>query len=78
MFEGNLERHWLEIRGCRENNLKNIDAKIPLGLFTCVTGVSGSGKSTLVNEILNKALKERLYKAKSRPGDLMRSLELST
>lgn len=61
--------NWLEIRGCRENNLKNIDAKIPLGLFTCVTGVSGSGKSTLVNEILNKALKERLYKAKSRPGD---------
>lgn len=60
---------WLEIKGAKENNLKNISAKIPLGVFTAVTGVSGSGKSTLVNEILYKTLARDLNKAKTRPGE---------
>ena len=47
---------WIKVRGARENNLKNIDVEIPLGKFTCVTGVSGSGKSSLINEILYKGL----------------------
>jgi excinuclease ABC subunit A len=59
---------WLEIKGARENNLKGINVKIPLGTFTCVTGVSGSGKSTLVNEILHKRLARDLNRAKVRPG----------
>ena len=60
---------WIKIKGARENNLKNINVDIPLGVFTCVTGVSGSGKSTLVNEILHKGLVQNLYKqAKVKAG----------
>jgi len=59
---------WLEIKGAKENNLKNINVKFPIGVFTAVTGVSGSGKSTLVNEILYKTLARDLNKAKVRPG----------
>jgi excinuclease ABC subunit A len=58
----------LVIRGAAENNLKNIDVAIPLGVFCCVTGVSGSGKSSLVNEILYKTMAKRLYKARAVPG----------
>lgn len=59
---------WLEITGAAANNLKQINVKIPLGLFTCVTGVSGSGKSTLVNEIIYKGLAHRLNGARQKPG----------
>ncbi|MBM3772176.1 MAG: excinuclease ABC subunit A [Acidimicrobiia bacterium] len=59
----------LVIRGARENNLKNIDAHIPLGVFTTITGVSGSGKSTLVNDILYRSLAKTLYRATTEPGD---------
>ena len=60
--------HKLVIKGAAENNLKGIDVEIPLGLFTCVTGVSGSGKSSLINEILYKRLARDLNRAKTRPG----------
>ena len=62
------DRGWLTIVGARENNLKNINVRFPIGLLTCVTGVSGSGKSSLVDEILRKALFRRFYRAKDRPG----------
>ena len=60
--------HFLTIRGAAENNLQNVDVSIPLGTFTCVTGVSGSGKSSLVNEILYKRLAADLNRAKTRAG----------
>lgn len=60
---------YLEIVKAKENNLKNISVKIPLGTFVCVTGVSGSGKSTLVNEVLFKAVAKKLYRSKEKPGE---------
>ena len=59
---------WLTVKGAAENNLKNVDVKIPLGVFTCVTGVSGSGKSSLVNEILYKRLAKELNRARTIAG----------
>lgn len=60
---------WLTVRGAKQNNLKNIDVKFPLGVLTCVTGVSGSGKSSLVNEILYKSLAKKLNRARAIPGE---------
>lgn len=62
------EKKLLIIKGAREHNLKNIDVKIPLGKFVCITGVSGSGKSSLMNDILARALMRKFYKAKEEPG----------
>lgn len=62
------DRGWIEILGAAENNLKDIDARFPIGLMTCVTGVSGSGKSTLVDDILRRALFRQWYGSKDRPG----------
>lgn len=61
-------KKWIEIKGASENNLKNIDVKIPTSVFTCVTGVSGSGKSSLINEILCKKVSTYLYNSKVHPG----------
>ena len=61
-------RHFLTISGCTAHNLKNVDARFPVGCFTVVTGVSGSGKSTLVDETLKRALLKRFYGAKAEPG----------
>jgi excinuclease ABC subunit A len=63
------ERGWIEVLGATENNLQNIDVRIPLGTFTCVTGVSGSGKSTFVDDILRRALFRNFYGSKERPGE---------
>lgn len=60
--------NFIEVLGAKENNLKNINVKFPLGVFTVVTGVSGSGKSTLINEILYKALANHFYTSKGKPG----------
>ncbi len=59
---------WLQIKGAKENNLKNVDVDIPLGIMTCITGVSGSGKSSLINEILYKRLARDLNRARTIPG----------
>jgi excinuclease ABC subunit A len=69
---------YLEIRGAKQHNLKSVDVKVPLGALTCVTGVSGSGKSTLVNEVLFKAVANRLHRARTRPGAHTAVLGLDT
>ncbi|MBQ4340625.1 MAG: excinuclease ABC subunit UvrA, partial [Firmicutes bacterium] len=73
--EGN--GHYLTIKGAAENNLKNVSVKLPLGTFTCITGVSGSGKSSLINEILYKSLASKLHRSKTKPGkhDIIEGLE---
>jgi excinuclease ABC subunit A len=63
------EKGWIEVLGAKENNLQNIDVRIPLGTFTCVTGVSGSGKSTFVDDILRRALFRNFYGSKEKPGE---------
>ena len=67
--ERKIPTDWLSIKGARQNNLKNIDVDIPLGVMTCVTGVSGSGKSSLINEILYKRLAKDLNRARTIPGE---------
>lgn len=64
--------HWLKVYGCREHNLRNIDVSIPLGVFTCVTGVSGSGKSSLVNGIIKNTLLRKLNRARTHSGNFDR------
>ncbi|HTI97995.1 MAG TPA: excinuclease ABC subunit UvrA [Dongiaceae bacterium] len=65
----NPDRGWVEVLGAKENNLQNVDLRIPIGTLTCVTGVSGSGKSTLVDDILRRALFRKFYGSKERPGE---------
>jgi excinuclease ABC subunit A len=60
---------FIEIKGAKENNLKNVSVKFPLGMFIAVTGVSGSGKSTMINEVLHKTLAQKLHNAKTKPGE---------
>ncbi|MBQ2106413.1 MAG: excinuclease ABC subunit UvrA, partial [Lachnospiraceae bacterium] len=66
--ERRIPTGWLTVHGARENNLKNVDVEIPLGVMTCVTGVSGSGKSSLINEIVYKALAKKLNRARTIAG----------
>ncbi len=68
---------WITLEGCSENNLKNIDVRIPTGVMTCITGVSGSGKSTLIEEILYKAMMKKIYDPKVTPGKF-KSLEIDS
>ncbi|PWT88020.1 MAG: excinuclease ABC subunit UvrA, partial [Acidobacteria bacterium] len=70
------EKGWIEIKGAAEHNLKNLDVKFPLGLFSVVTGVSGSGKSTLIFDILFKIASKQLYKSKQTPGKFSRIIGL--
>jgi excinuclease ABC subunit A len=63
------DRGWIEVLGCTENNLQDIDLRIPIGTLTCVTGVSGSGKSTMVSDILQRALFRKFFGSKERPGE---------
>jgi len=63
------DRGWIEVLGCRENNLHDVDLRIPIGTVTCITGVSGSGKSTLIDDILRRALFRKFYGSKERPGE---------
>ena len=67
-LKASKERGWIEVLGASENNLKNIDFRVPVGLMTCVTGVSGSGKSTVVEDILRRALFRIYHGSKERPG----------
>ena len=67
--ERRIPTGWLTVHGARENNLKNVDVEIPLGVMTCVTGVSGSGKSSLINEIVYKALAKKLNRARTIAGN---------
>jgi len=68
--------HWLTVKGAKENNLKNVNASIPLGTFTCVTGVSGGGKSTLLIETIYKAVARKLNNAREHPGEFKEILGL--
>lgn len=72
-----LGNRWLEVKGAKQFNLKEIDVSIPLGLFVCITGVSGSGKSTLLDEIIYKELAQKLHGARTHPGQFqeMRGIE---
>ncbi len=76
--QGGVDAHTLHIAGARGNNLKGVDVDIPLGLFTCVTGVSGSGKSTLVNDTIYAAVSRKLYQSHAEPAphDRVEGLEL--
>ena len=60
--------NFIEVKGAKENNLKNVNLSIPMGIMNVVTGVSGSGKSTLINDILYRSIASKLYRTKDKPG----------